>query len=79
MFLLYCRDANDNRSINTPDRDNNTPLHIAAGKGKSENVEVRDLIHVIYPMHVMFPQCVITEILAFEFQEKKKEMAINTL
>ena len=57
MFLLYCRDASDNQSINTPDKDNNTPLHIAAGKGKSENVQVRDLLHVIYSLHVMFPRC----------------------
>ena len=60
VFLLYCRDANDNKSINTPDKDNNTPLHIAAGKGKSENVQVRDFMHVIYTLHVMFPRCIIT-------------------
>ena len=40
MLLKYCKDTDDDWLLDTPDRNNNSPLHIAAEKGKIENVQV---------------------------------------
>ncbi len=40
VLLKYCKDTDDDWLLDTPDRNNNSPLHIAAEKGKIENVQV---------------------------------------